>query len=126
MSLVSLLFGRKQQEVFDHNPRETSEVPARPYRILRADLPFYADAECSIETKGARLMVLRCEDPNQKHQTVECMPTRKRYSQGQVVQWELDKDRVWDTAWYFNPDTGKKEKAWARAVEFAGRIVKAR
>lgn len=124
MSLLSLLFGRKQQEVFDPNPGETREMPARPYRVLHAGLPFYSDAECRAEIKEARLLVLNCEDPNQKHQTVECMPSRKRYSQGQVVQWELDKEQVWDAAWYLNPDTGKNEKAWARAVEFVGRIVR--
>jgi len=124
MSLWSVLFARKQKEVFDPNPGETREMPARPYRILHADVPFYSDAECRSEIKWGRLLVLNCEDPCQKHQTVECMPTRKRYSQGQIVQWELDKDRVWDRAWYVNPDTGKKEKAWARAVEFVGRIVK--
>jgi len=124
MSLWSVLFARKQKEVFNPNPGETREMPARPYRILHADVPFYSDEQCRSEIKWARLLILNCEDPCQKQQTVECMPTRKRYAKGQVVQWELDKDQVWDAAWYINPDTGKKEKAWARAVEFVGRVVR--
>ena len=124
MSLLGLLFRRKQKEVFDPDPGEMREMPARPYKVLNAGLPFYSDAECRSEIREARLLILDCQDPRQKHKTVECMPSRKRYSQGQVVQWELDNKQVWEAAWYVNPDTGKKEKAWTRAVEFVGRIVR--
>lgn len=80
MSLLGLLFRRRHQEVFDPDPGETREMPARPYKVLHADLPFYSDADCRAEVKGARLLVLRCEDPRHKHTVVECMPSRKRYS----------------------------------------------
>lgn len=124
MSLLRLLFGRKQEEVFDPDPGETREMPARPYKVLHADLPFYSDADCRTEVKEARLVVLQFEDPRQKHKVVECMPAMKKYSQGQIVQWELNNKQVWEAAWYVNPDTGKKEKAWARAVEFVGKVVR--
>jgi len=54
---------------------------------------------------------------------IECMPTRKRYQAGQIVTWELNKDQIWEDAWYRNPETEKVEKAWTQAVEFEGRIV---
>jgi len=124
MSLKGLLFGRgRQEQAFDPNPGTAATMPARPYRVLHADVPFYSDPEGRESVKDARLLVLRCEDPNQKHTVIECMPTMKRYSQGQTVTWELNNKKIWESAWYVNPDTGKTEKAWTHAVEFAGRIV---
>ena len=122
---MSLFGRRKQDEEFNPDPGQTHEMPARPYRVLHADLPFYSDAECRTDVKGARLLVLQCEDPKQKQKTVECMPAMKTYSRGQIVQWELNPKRIWDAAWYVNPDTGNREKAWSLAVEFVGRVVKA-
>ena len=46
---MAWLFGRKKtetDETFDRDPGITDKMPARPYRILRADLPFYSDPEC--------------------------------------------------------------------------------
>jgi hypothetical protein len=125
MSFWRLLFrSRKSEEVFDPNPAVISEMPFRPYRVLHADLPFYADSDCSVEVKGARLIILRCEDPRRKHEVVECMPTRLKYLQGQIVAWDIDKDNIWQAAWYADPESGKRKEAWTQAVEFAGKVVK--
>ena len=112
------------EETVDPNPGETQTMPARPYKVLHSNLPFYSDAECRNEVKGARLVVLRCEDPRQEHHPVECLPTTKTYSPGLTVCWDLNKEAIWQTAYYRNPDTGKAERAWSRSVEFAGRIVR--
>ncbi len=123
MSFLKALFGgRKQQEPFDPNPGFTDVMPTRPYRVLHADLPFYGDAECRNRIRGARLLVLQCEDSRQKQRTIECMPAVKDYRQGQIVQWEINHNHIWDDAWYINPESGVKEKAWTRSVEFVGRI----
>ena len=125
MSLLRALFGGKKQEVpFDPNPGSVETMPVRPYRVLHADLPFYADAECRIQVRGARLIVLQCEDSLQKQRTIECMPAVKDYRQGQIVQWDTNHKLLWDDAWYVNPESGSKEKAWARAVEFVGRVYR--
>jgi hypothetical protein len=125
MSVLGMLFGRrKPEEVADPNPGETHTMPARPYRILHANLPFYLDAECRNEVQGARLVVLRCEDPRQAQQVVECMPSSKTYAQGLTVAWDLNKEIIFSTAYYRNPETGKNERAWSRAVEFVGPVVK--
>lgn len=111
------------ESVFDENPGTIDRMPARPHRILHADLPFYSDPGCTKKVENATLLILRCEDPAQTHQMIECMPTRKRYQAGQIVTWELNKDQIWEDAWYRNPETEKVEKAWTQAVEFEGRIV---
>jgi hypothetical protein len=108
----------------NHEPEETTSMPARPYRVLHADLPFYSDSKCEKEVQGARLVVLRCEDPAQKQKTIECMPVVKNYRQGQIVSWDLNNKRLWELSWYRNPDTGEPERAWTQAVEFTGKVVK--
>jgi hypothetical protein len=105
-------------------PEETTSMPERPYRVLHADLPFYSDSKCEKEVPGARLVVLRCEDPAQTRKTIECMPVVKNYRQDQIVTWDLNNKRMWELSWYRNPDTGQVERAWAQAVEFTGKIVK--
>ncbi len=123
MSLLSLIFGRKKHEVFDPNPGETSWMPARPYRVIQPDLPFYSDPQCKRKVQSAHLILLQCEDPKQKQRTVECMPTRKNYEAGQLVSWDLDNKKIWGNCWYKNPDTNNNEKAWSQAVEFIGRVA---
>lgn len=120
------LFGKKKQEpaVFDPRPHETAEMPARPYRVLHANLPFYADPKCQIPVQGAYLVVLLCEDPAQTFHPVECMPSRRQYQQGQIVKWEINKDRMWAESWYVNPETGRPDRVWAQSVEFDGIVVK--
>ena len=125
MSILGALFRNRKAaaQEWDPRPDEVHEMPARPYRALYADLPFYSDPECTREVKDSRLVVLRCEDPRQQDHPVECMPTRKKYPAGVLLRWEINHKRQWDNAWYVNPETGQKEKAWSRAVEFLGPLV---
>jgi hypothetical protein len=118
---------RREKELPPDNPEpeETTSMPARPYRVLHADLPFYSDSKCEKEVQGARLVVLRCEDPEQKQKTIECMPVVKKYQQGQIVTWDLNNKKLWELSWYKNPDSGEVERAWTQSVEFTGKIVRA-
>ena len=124
MFLLAAQSQNDQAPEFDPNPEETHDMPVRPYTVLHDLLPFYSDPDCRVEVKGARLVVLRSDDPRQTHHPIECMPTRKTYSKGQTLRWEINHKLQWEESWYVNPDTGSKEKAWARAVEFIGLVVK--
>ncbi len=125
MSLLSALFGRQNTEPdFDPKPGEVFKMPERPYRVLHTGLPFYSDPECKSKVTDANLVVLLSEDPKQSHRPVECMPTRKCYEQGQLLRWDINPKRQWTDSWYVNPETGSKEKAWTRAVEFLGVVVR--
>jgi len=53
------------------------------------------------------------------------MPTRRDYEKDQLVTWELNNKRLWDAAWYRNPDNGEIERAWPQAVEFIGKVARA-
>ncbi len=124
MSLLKWLFRSNKAQVFDPRPQVTDVMPARPYKVVHASVPFYSDADCRTEVRAARLIMLRCEDQRQTHRPIECMPTLKEYSAGQVVTWELNKDALWEAAWFRHPVTGATEKAWSQAVEFTGKIVR--
>jgi len=126
MSLLASFSQRKKAPAaFDPNPEEINRMPERPYRVLHANLPFYSDPKCQNEVQDGRLVVLRCEDPRQKQVTIECMPTRRDYEKDQLVTWELHNKRLWDAAWYRNPDSGEIERAWSQSVEFIGRVARA-
>ncbi len=125
MSLLSALIGRRTPEpVFDPKPGEVFIMPERPYRVLHAGLPFYSDPECRCKVTGAYLLVLCSEDPRQGHHPIECVPTRKNYERGQILRWDINHKRQWTDSWYVNPETDSKEKAWTRAVEFLGDVVR--
>jgi hypothetical protein len=124
MSLFGTSSSRKSPKAdFDPKPEIVAKMPVRPYLVLHANLPFYSDPECKNEVTVARLVILRSEDPRQQHHPVDCMPTRKNYSKGQILRWEIDNKRQWEDAWYIDPETGNIHKAWARAVEFLGVVV---
>ncbi len=125
MSLLSALFRRRQQpEVFDPNPATATEMPVRPYRVLHAGIPFYSDPDCRMQVQGATLLILRSDDPRQKHHPVECVPTRRNYRTGDIVQWDINNKQQWTDGWYRNPETGNSEKAFMRSVEFSGKVVR--
>jgi hypothetical protein len=124
MSLWRLLFRKKEPTpIFDPTPELTETAVTRPYVVLHANIPFYEDSECRKEVTGARLVILRCDDSRQRHVTVETMPSRKNYTQGQRVTWDLNNKKIWNDCWFRNPESGKVEKAWAQAVEFAGKVI---
>jgi hypothetical protein len=117
--------GRNESSAaFDSNPGFAEKMPARPYRVLLINLPFYSDPECKSQVEGSRLILLKSEDPKQNHQVEEWMPTRMQYQVGQIVQWGLNNKNIWQESWFKNPETGKIEKAWNQAVEFNGKIVR--
>jgi hypothetical protein len=125
MSLLSALFRRRQQpEVFDPNPETVSRMPVRPYSIIKAGVPFYSDPECRVQVAGANLLILRCDDPVQNHHPVECVPTRKNYRTGDTVTWDINYKQQWTESWFVHPETGSKDRAWLRAVEFNGKVVR--
>jgi hypothetical protein len=125
--MVWLFGGKKtrETEVVDPDPGIIDTMPARPYRVLRADLPLYSDSGCKLKIEDSNLIILKSEDPEQKHSVEEVMPTRKKYKVGQLVQWDLNNKKVYSNSWYINPDSGDIEMAWIQAVEFIGKIVAA-
>ena len=47
--------------------------------------------------------------------------TRKDYRRGQRLSWEWNSQRVYQTVWYKDPDSGEIKRAWLASAEFVGR-----
>jgi len=111
------------QANFDPNPGQIDELPALPHRILYADIPFYSDPECKQQVTDGTILILQSLDPDDPIQELDIVPTRKRYQAGQIVVWDLNNKKLWEKAWYRQPETGEIEQAWSFHVEFIGKVV---
>ncbi len=111
------------QASFDPNPGQTNELPALPHRVLYADIPFYSDPDCQKQVTDGTILILQSLDPDDPIQELDIVPTRKRYQAGQILAWDLNNKKLWERAWYRNPETGDIEPAWTFHVEFIGQVV---
>jgi len=111
------------QSNFDPNPGQTEELPALPHRVLYADIPFYSDPECKQQVADGTILILQSLDPDDPVQELDIAPTRKRYQPGQIVTWDLNNKKLWERAWYRDPESGEIEQAWSFHVEFIGKVV---
>jgi len=111
------------QTNFDPNPGQTDELPALPHRVLYANIPFYADPECKQQVTDGTILILQSLDPDDPIQELDVAPTRKNYQAGQIVVWDLNNKKLWEKAWYRNPESGRIEQAWSFHVEFMGKVV---
>jgi hypothetical protein len=105
------------------DPEQTDKMPVVPYRVLYADIPFYSDAECKEEVATAKISILEALDPDDEFSELDVVPSFNRYEPGQLVQWTLNNDQLWEKSWYKNPETGQIEPAWTIHVEFIGKIL---
>jgi len=111
------------QANFDPNPGQTNELPALPHRVLYSNIPFYSDPECKQQVTDGTILILQSLDPDDPVQELDIAPTRKSYQSGQIVAWDLNNKKLWEKAWYRDPETGEIEQAWTFHVEFIGKVV---
>ena len=120
-------FERKRKDGVDAAaetiPRETNQMPAVPYRVLYTEIPFYSDPECGHQVPGARIAVLEALDPDNSYGEPDIVPTLKKFKAGQLVNWSLNNERIWEECWYRNPKTDKIEQAWTLHIEFVGELI---
>lgn len=105
------------------SPEETDSMPVVPYRVVHADIPFYSDSECKNEVIDGTIVILESLDPEDPYPEMDIMPTRKQYSPGQLVNWDLNNKKQWEENWFKHPGTGEVEYAWILHVEFTGRLI---
>jgi hypothetical protein len=110
--------------VVDPNPEIIEEMPAFPHRVLQVGIPFYTDPQCTQPVSEASIVILQALEPDDPIQELDIVPTRKEYTVGQIVQWDLNNKKIWEKCWYRNPETGRVEQAWTTFhVEFIGKVV---
>ncbi len=105
------------------DPEQSDEMPVVPYRVLYADIPFYSDVEYKEEVATAKISILEALDPDDEFKELDVVPSLNRYEPGQLVQWTLNNQKLWEESWYKNPETGQIERAWTIHVEFIGQVL---
>jgi hypothetical protein len=101
-------------------------IPHEINIIYDPGVPFYSDSGCTKRIEDARAVLLTTVSPGGATRTRRVFPTaRTDYAKGQLVAWEWNMGRVWNAAWYRDPDTGAIGEAWGSSAEFVGRPLDA-
>ncbi len=103
-------------------PGVTDTMPVVPHKVIYSGIPFYTDREGKNEVADGKIVVLLPLDPD-GFQMLDAVPSRKNYQPGQYLNWQLNKDKLWEECYYRNPETGQIEQAWTMHVEFVGKVL---
>ncbi len=104
-------------------PEITHKVPLVPFKVLRADVPFYRDRECTDQVIDAKLAVIQALDPEDEIQELDLVPTTKTYREGDYVTLSFDNKKLWEDCYYRDPESGEVTKAWRIHVNFIGEVI---
>lgn len=86
---------------------------------------LYSDSECTQKIHDAKGLILETTSPGKAEVSKRIFPTTRPeyYQKGKQVTWEWNLSKVWQQAWYIDPDTKEKQKGWDSAGEFVGRHI---
>lgn len=86
---------------------------------------LYSDPDCTQEISDAKGLILETTSSGKAEISKRIFPTTRPeyYKKGKQVTWEWNLSKVWQPAWYIDPDTGAKQKGWDSAGEFVGRHI---
>ena len=95
-------------------------LPHQTNRVKYTNIPVFADPECErrypdIFGVGLELII------SNKIQFM-VYPTTRVFEEGKHVSWEWGTN-AFPTAWYRDPETSSKMKAWDHSLEFIGRTL---
>jgi len=99
-------------------------IPHETNVVYHPGVTLYADEKCKTVLPGKGL-ILETISPGGTKKAKRISPTmRTDYKRGQVLSWEWSFERIWDAAWYKDPDTSEVKPAWLGSAEFIGRPLK--
>lgn len=116
------LFSKKTETV-SREPETTSKLPLVPFKVVASEVPFYRDEECTDMVEDARLVVLMTLDPEDQIQEYSLVPSTLRYTVGEYVTMNLEKEKLWEDCYYKDPESGEVQKAWRIHVNFVGERI---
>lgn len=98
-------------------------IPRQTITVYKKGIELFADSDCSETIADATGVILKITSDDGIKTRFQIFPTTKSnyYREGQEVSWEWDLSKVWDSAWYIDPDTNEKQAAWGSSGEFTGR-----
>lgn len=100
-------------------------IPHEINVIYHSGVDIYSDEQCNNLIPDVKGIILETTSPGRAQQFKRIFPTTRPeyYKKGKIVTWEWDLSRIWDKAWYKDPDTGEIKQAWGSAGEFVGRHI---
>jgi hypothetical protein len=102
--------------------RALQAIPHEVNTVHHPGVPIYSDAECRKEIDGARGVILETVSPGGVTKMKRIFPTTQtHFKKGMRVAWEWSNARIFERAWYRDPDTGEIRDAWGSWMEFIGR-----
>ncbi len=105
-------------------PELSNQMPIVPSKVLAVDIPIYNDEACTQQAEDGSIIILYPLDPEDSIHELDVMPTTLQYEVGQYVHFRTNQHKMWETAWFRNPFTGKVEQAWAVvSAEFVGDLI---
>ena len=120
------LFSKKNRDtavVASTKPNTTSKVPLVPFKILEANIPFFADEACTQLVPKAVLLILQPLDPEDSIQELMIVPTTLRYEANQYVNLIFENTVLWEDCWFKDTSSGEIQKAFNIHVAFNGEVI---
>lgn len=105
--------------------RTLQAIPRETHVVADPDVPIFSDQKLTKRITGARGLLLLNTSPGGAATYKSIYPTtRTDYRIGEPVGWEWNDAKVFDQAWYRNPDTAAVAEAWTKSMEFVGRHLR--
>lgn len=102
--------------------RALQAIPHEVNTVYHPGVTIYSDPECRKEIEAAWGVILETISPGGVTKTRRIFPTtRTHFKKGVRVAWEWSDARLFEQAWYRDPDTGEIRDGWGGSTEFIGR-----
>jgi hypothetical protein len=99
-----------------------SALPAETKTVYHPGVDIFSDASCEHKILEAKGIILETVSVDGSETALLIYPTTKSYfRRGKKVSWEWNLSRVWQNAWYRDPESGDIKQAWSQSAEFVGR-----
>lgn len=98
-------------------------IPHEVNIVYHPGVLVYSDPDCTRVQESVKGVILeKRRHPSDALVGFFIFPTTlTRFTKGKVVSWEWKRNKVWEAAWYRDPDTDEIKSGWSSSYEFVGR-----
>lgn len=104
--------------------RALHALPRDQYLVHHEGVPLFSDQECRHEMPDVKGVILEVKSRGGLIRREIVPSTERHFRKGKQVSWDWNVDNVFPGAWYQDPESGEKKRAWRQEmVEFVGRNI---
>jgi hypothetical protein len=95
------------------------------HRVLEVDIDLFTNEECNHVIPGVKGVLIEKLGPQHRRIETRILPTTNEgyYEKGARVTWRWNVENLWSAAYYIDPHTNEKRRAWESSAEFCGERV---